>query len=173
MSEISKPVTARSLSHALVLGMLLIVVDGLVLNQGGIALLVMLWLLLVGMPRTLLARKYAVQRRRRLSGQGICCAAALLVLAMNYANNQLARSRAENLVAAVETFHRDQQRYPHRLDELVPRYLSRLPLAKYTLMFNEFRYIPGEQDPELLYVELPPFGRPVYSFRRKEWGYLD
>lgn len=173
MNQMSKPASERSLIRSLGMGLLLIVVDGLLLNQGGIALLVMLWLLLAGMPRTLLARKYATQRRRRLAGQGICFAAALLVLVMNYGNNQMARSRAENLAAAVEAFHRDQQRYPHRLDELVPRYLPRLPLAKYTLIFNEFHYIPGEQNPGLLYVELPPFGRPVYSFQRKEWSYLD
>jgi hypothetical protein len=60
------------------------------------------------------------------------------------------------------------------LDDLVPAFVERIPLAKYTLgPYNKFHYIPYEPAPSLMYVSLPPFGRPIYSFARDRWNYLD
>jgi hypothetical protein len=41
------------------------------------------------------------------------------------------------------------------------------------LTFNDFWYRTSPESTVLFYVELPPFGRPTYSFTRNEWGYLD
>lgn len=51
-----------SLQRTIVLGVLLVALDALILNQGAIALLVGLWLLFVGLPRTFLAKKYVTVR---------------------------------------------------------------------------------------------------------------
>jgi hypothetical protein len=62
---------------------------------------------------------------------------------------------------------------PKSLQDLVPEYIERVPVAKYTFLFNRFWYYSSNDDTTLFYVELPPYGRPTYSFSRKEWGYVD
>lgn len=48
----------------------------------------------------------------------------VIALACIRGNNALARQRAEVVIAAVDAYHADSQRYPTRLEELVPRYLD-------------------------------------------------
>lgn len=169
------PVSVRppSLERALVLAALLIAIDALWINQGGLSLLVGAWVILVGLPLTFLSKKFVAFRRQRLRDIGIYLSAVILVLGLNAANNRLAKSRADALVTAVKAFHAKNQRYPKTLDELVPNYLDRVPLAKYTLMFNRFTYFNLKGYVTLSYVDLPPFGRPTYDFARDKWGYLD
>ena len=157
----------------MLLGALLVAVDAFILNQGAIALVVGLWLVLVGLPRTFLAKKYATVRGPRLRNMAVYLAAVILVFALNAANNLLARSRAEALVLAIKSFHAKNQRYPGSLAELVPDHADRVPVAKYTLMFNRFWYSTSSQGTILYYMDLPPFGRPTYSFTRNEWVYLN
>ncbi len=96
-------------------------------------------------------------------------------------DNWLARGRAERVVAAVEQFQRELQRYPASLDELVPTYLPAVPRAKPLTLgqFGEFWYSPGSEPgkgadkPFLSYTDLPPFGRVDYDFRRRRFGRLD
>lgn len=164
---------APSLRRALLLGSLLVFLDAFFFNQGGIALLVGLWVLVIGLPLTFLAKKFATVRMQRLRDIAIYIAAVILVFVFNAANNNIAKSRAEVLVSTVKAFHAKNQRYPKSLEELVPDYVERIPLAKYTLGFNHFVYRPYSPHPVLFYVELPPFGRPTYSFARDEWTYLD
>jgi hypothetical protein len=97
----------------------------------------------------------------------------MLVFGLNWANNRVARSRAEVLIAAVKAYHVTHQRYPPALDDLVPAFVQRIPPPKYIVGSNKFRYIPHEPDPALMYVAAPPFGRPLYSFTRDRWNYLD
>lgn len=162
-----------SIRRAVVLSLLLVLLDAFILNQGAIAFLAGVWLILVSLPRALLLKRFAGTRRIRMAGIGIGLVAVVAVFVLNAANNRLARHRAESVVAAVEAFHADQKRYPASLQELQPRYLESVPLAKYTLLFNDFRYLVYKDDATLMYVALPPFGRPSYRFKDKRWGYLD
>lgn len=150
----------------------LIVVDAFIINQGVIAACVGVWMLGVSLPRAAFT-KIREHRRLRLASAGILLGAVFMVFVLNWANNHIARSRAETLVAAVKVFHQKHQRYPATLDELVPGFIARVPVAKYTLIFGSFQYLSGPGNHALLYVELPPFGRPVYNFERGQWGYLD
>ncbi|MFH1602606.1 MAG: hypothetical protein ABIH03_01720 [Pseudomonadota bacterium] len=162
-----------SLQRAIVLALLLVVCDAFLLNQGAVALLVGLWLLFVGLPRTFLAKKYVTVRPQRLRNIAIYLVAVILVFALNAANNRVARARAEDLIAVVKAFHAKYQRYPKSLEELVPNYLERVPVAKYTLIFNRFWYMTSVDYTSLFYVDFPPFGRPTYSFTHDKWRYLD
>lgn len=85
----------------------------------------------------------------------------------------LLRGRAEVLITAVKSFHAKNQRYPKSLEELVPEFIDWVPLAKYTFVFSSFWYGTAPDNTILSYVDLPPFGRPTYSFTRNEWSYLD
>ena len=155
---------------AFLLGTGLIVLDALILNQGAIAFFVAVAFLFVGLPRALFAKG---ERRHRLARVAVFLVAATSVFALNFANNALAKSRANDLVAAVEAFHGKYSRYPDRLQDLVPEFVDAVPLAKYTLTFNAYAYWPGEHAPMLFYLDFPPFGRPIYDFSRAQWQYLD
>jgi hypothetical protein len=172
-TEQSDNFSPPSLKRALILGALLILLDAFVVNQGAIAALVGLWLLVVSLPRTFLTKKFKGVRGPRLRNITIYGAAVLLVFALNAANNGIAQNRAEAMVSAVKAYHAENQRYPNTLEELVPGFLERVPLAKYTFSFNEFEYSTSEKDTFLFYVEFPPFGRPTFDFGRNEWDYLD
>ena len=164
---------APSLRRALLLGSLLIFLDALVLNQGAISLLVCIWLLVIGLPITFLDKKYEVIRKQRLRNIAIYFVAVIFVFVFNAVNNNIAKHRADVLVSAVKAFHAKNQRYPKSLEELVPDYVERIPLAKYSLEFNHFFYRPHSPHPMLFYIDFPPFGRPSYDFGRDEWFYLD
>lgn len=140
-TKASTEVQEPSLVRAFILSVLLVMVDAFWLNQGAIAMLV---------------------------GLGL-----LLVFGLNALNNRLAQSRADLSITAMNSFHSENQGYPQSLEELVPRYIKEVPLAKYTLMFNQFGYARSETDTHLEYMDLPPFGRPIYSFQKREWFYLD
>ena len=146
-----------------------------VLDQGVVAFLVGVWLLVISLPLRLFMKKYAELRIHYLRDIAVYSAAIALVFTLNAANNRIASERAEVLVAAVEAFHAKHQRYPDSLEELVPGFIDRVPLAKYTLLFNEFWYVPVEKDRDaaLWYVEFPPFYRPTYNFTTNEWRYSD
>lgn len=172
-SEQTVSIPQPSFGRAIVLATLLLAVDAFVLNQGVIALLVGLWLLLIELPRTYLAKRFMTVRPQRLRNMAVYLLSVILVLGLNALNNRVARVRAEALVVAVKAYHAKNQRYPKSLEELVPDYIERVPLAKYTLMFNRFSYNTSDQYTSLFYVALPPFGRPTFSFNRDAWGYLD
>ena len=172
-SEQSSQAAVPSLPRALVLSALLLLIDAFIFNQGVLALLVGLWLLFVSLPRTFLAGKFRAVRRERIRNLAVYFVAVVLVFVFNAANNSLARARAEVLISAVKSFHAKNQRYPKSLEELVPDFIDGVPLAKYTLGLNKFWYGTSADSTFLFYVEVPPFGRPTYSFTRNEWGYLD
>jgi hypothetical protein len=164
---------SRAWRKTAALCLLLVLGDAFVLNQGIISLLVGVWLVLVSIPVALLSKRWKAMRLARLGHVAMGMAAVLLVLAINAANNQLARSRAEMVIAAINAFHAAQSRYPDALQALVPAYLPSVPHAKYTLLSNDFRYLHSGDGALLMYAALPPFGRPVYNFKTQRWGYVD
>jgi hypothetical protein len=173
MTETEVATPPAPFGRALFFAVVLIVMDAFVLNQGVLAMLVGIWMLLVALPRTFLAKKFAAVRGPRLRNIATYLAAACAVFVLNGLNNSIAQDRADVLVSAVKQFHSKHQRYPRSLDELVPEFLHAVPLAKHTLSYNRFVYMTSDDDTVLFYVNVPPFGRPTYSFARNEWGYLD
>jgi hypothetical protein len=152
-------------------------IDAFVLNQGALAALAALVAVLVGVPAAL----YQGIGRRSWRGAGVRALGALFfvlaavaVVAVNAAQNDMARRRAGVLIAACDAFQERHARYPAALTELVPEFLPSVPRAKYTLASSEFTYaMRTDAPPTLSYVSLPPFGRPVYSFSRHAWGFID
>ena len=85
------------------------------------------------------------------------------------------RERAEEVVVALNAYRARTGDYPVRLSDLVPEYLPVVPLARYTLMFNELDYHHAAAQPGgfLVYTVIPPFGRRTYSLDTGTWGFLD
>ncbi len=163
-------VKVPTLRRVLACAAALVVTDAFVFNQGAIAALVLLWMLLVALPVSFRA-KHATVRGARLRNIGIYIGAALLVFTCNTVNNRIAEQRADALVAAVKAFQTKHQRYPKALDELVPEYIPAVPNAKYVALFSNFLYFYGEGRPFLMYIHLGPFGRRAYHFNTGKWEY--
>jgi len=151
------------------LSLLLIFLDVL----GVFAFLVGVFLILVYLPRSLLAKKYTACRKERLTRFAVYLAAVGVVLSLMPINKRVSQERAERIIAAVENYKAANGKYPDRLDQLVPQFMAEIP-AKARITFGDigFRYYAGS-DPEshtLLYVVMPPFGRRTYNFETKTWG---
>lgn len=155
-----------------VLAIALFFIDALLLNQGVLSALVCAWLILVSLPRIYLS-KSLTGRGTRLAHIAMLVAAALLVFAANWINNRIARTRAETLIVAVKKFKQSTGHYPANLQDLVPNFIDHIPLAKYTIAFNDFKFSSNEAHVSLWYVEMPPFGRPAFNFKCDRWEYLD
>ena len=122
----------------LLLSLLFVTVD----EQGGVALLLAVFLILVYLPRTLYAAQYRGCQTERLIRLAIYGTAIMVVFGLRFFNSLLAMERAEKLIAAVESFKAQYGQYPNHLNELVPQFLPEIPTkAKLTLMDTGFRYL--------------------------------
>jgi len=101
----------------------------------------------------------------------------VLVLAIVVGNSNLqikiASANAERIIVACEQFRAATGKYPDKLTELVPKYLSAVPPAKYSLTSSDFRYWISGENHELMWTKNPPFGRMIYNFESRKWRYLD
>lgn len=98
-----------------------------------------------------------------------------LVLVFTNASLQsrMARANAERIIDAATRYGAATGAYPKTLDMLVPKYLDSVPPAKYALAFGDFMYTEFKGEHTLMWVSVPPFGRPYYKFEQARWGYLD
>ena len=98
---------------------------------------------------------------------------AILILISNTINNRLAKYKANVLIEACEKYKEETKTYPQELSDLVPNYINKIPVAKYTLFSSNYSYIASKESHLLFYVSVPPFGRPTYSFEEQKWTYID
>jgi len=104
----------------------------------------------------------------------------VLTLGIVFANNaiqwKIGEANMARIITACEDFHAANGRYPETLNELVPRQLRSIPRARYSLCEFGFMYFNLPQTsfgPMLVWYKIPPFGRKIYHFEDKRWGYLD
>jgi len=154
----------------ILLGLLLILIDAFVLNQGVLAGLVVLVQLVLGIPGIIRANSPDIKRVRLVS-LAIYIGAALIVFSSNLVNNRIAHHRAEVLISSIKAYVSAEHKYPEKLQDLVPRYIPSVPDAKFSLMFNKFYY--SSKHPFLMYVSFSPFARPTYSFDKETWQVVD
>ena len=167
----------KSLGKSSLIAAALFVFDAYMLNQGLIAFCLIFLTALVFLPRALWVRR--TDRRlyeRRLAKAGIYLLAAIAIIVCNSWQNRMADRRAIRIGNACLAFHAKYQRYPNRLQELVPEFLPAVPVAKYVDgAAGHFFYFnpPSGAEPMLYYEALPPFGRRFYHLKTGGWGYLD
>ncbi len=178
-----KTAAARSVLRGLALPIALFVLDGLVMGQGVLTALVAAGAVVVSAPLAVLAK--VAHREEAFLGHLrraiVYPATAAAVIGFVALGNLHAHRVADRVVAACDAYRTAHGRYPTKLDDLVPEQLPSVPRAKPTLMFGSFFYSDGhavtgedgKQHPSLMYVQIPPFGRPVYLFDEKRWSYLD
>jgi len=143
-------------------------------GQGVIAEIVILVIFLWFIPKFLFslfvknkekARKYALKA-------AVYALASIAMISGLYFNNQLAKRRSGIVISALEDYKNKNGSYPDKLNQLVPEFLPRIPLAKINLM-GRFYYFVYNGQHELMYMAIPPFGRAFYNLETKSWSWLD
>lgn len=157
-SAVKRP---RPLWSALIIATVLIILPGLFLGPIFFSP-VILWAL--SALALSFRKKYVSIRKQRLRNLGIYVVAVIVVI-VNYSHGfAVAQDRGQVLVSAIKAFHDAHQHFPDRLEELVPKYIDRVPPA----MYGRFYYFnSAEAGPTFFYVTLPPFGRRAYCFAEK------
>jgi hypothetical protein len=158
---------------SIVVAVPLFIIDAFMLNQGIIALVILFIALPFMAVRTIKKREDGVELKKRLIIMGIYGTMVVLVFASNHLNNVIAKNRAEVIIKACEQYKLKNGVYPHVLSVLVPEFLNEIPTAKYTLLFNQFRYIASANHHSLMFEAIPPFGRSYYILEEKKWGFMD
>jgi hypothetical protein len=78
----------------------------------------------------------------------------LTVAASIFAGANVAERDAQRIADACDSFRENNGRYPERLDELVPRYMSEIPRVGFS--WYEFVYYPSGVGHELVWMVYPP-----------------
>lgn len=118
----------------------------------------------------------------RRPGWGLTLARILipvLTLSLVKANNAfqlgVAETNGQRIVAACEQYHAANARFPRNLDELVPKYMNSVPVAKYCLgPGSRFFYSSSASGSAMLAWEIvSPHYRRIYNFETRHWSHLD
>jgi hypothetical protein len=153
---------------------ILVLLDGLWLGQGGLSALVLLWQIVVGVPRFLLSRDPGL-KAFRLRRMMIYIFTATATVAFVFLDIHIAARRAQTVVQALQTYHAQHGRYPERLKDLVPETLPELPRARLALSANSYYFRTDKEGrlPRFGYTVVAPFGRMMYDFETLLWNALD
>lgn len=159
--------------RTIITALVIFVIDAFVMNQGGIAAILIMAIVFWWLPKSAIFLFKRQSPKIQLTKSIIYGITALCVFGANTINNKIAENRAEQLIHNIEQYHQANSKYPDKLADLVPTYISRVPLAKYTFVFSEFVYFNQDENASIFYFALPPFGRPTYNFNNKSWIYHD
>lgn len=163
----------RSLTYVVITTLTLGMIDAFFFGQAVISVILCIAGVLFFLPRAIAARRDDARFKLRLSKAAITSAVGFAALGMIAYGNVIARERAESLVAAVEQFYAKHGRYPERLEQIVPEFISEIPKAKYVVIAAKFGYSNSDSRHSLTYVQMPPFGRRIYTFEDRKWTSLD
>ncbi|MBI4677707.1 MAG: hypothetical protein HY748_08990 [Elusimicrobia bacterium] len=138
----------------------LLLLDAFVLGQGVLPLLVGVLVCVAQGPAAVLAARRGeldLAWRRGMRVAFFVVAAGLSVVAVRV-NNNVARGRAERIVAAAGRHRQAKGCFPERLEELVPEFLPSVPRAKPVALYSDFRYDTVGSRHRLSWRVFPPRG---------------
>ncbi|MBN3040834.1 MAG: hypothetical protein JW867_06870 [Candidatus Omnitrophica bacterium] len=153
--------------------LIVFLLDAFVFNLGAFAVITLVIVIPVIIIKAINIRKNKTKLKKRLKSCCIYLAMSILIFTANGINNKIAENRAKILIEACEKYKKINNKYPDKLQDLVPIFISKVPAAKYTLASNKFYYLKTEDSHILFYMHIPPFGRPTYNFEKKQWAYMD
>jgi hypothetical protein len=111
--------------------------------------------------------------RRRLGRAALYLALGVATVGALRLHAATAERRAAEIIQACRSHAARHGVLPRTLDELVPRFLDRIPRARYTVAWGTFTYVSSSRAHTLLYVAVPPHGRRLYHFEADRWSTLD
>lgn len=144
----------------------LFILDGIFFQQGVISFIVAL----ICVPKFF----YAVFKKNRnsIKTEGLFILTVVLVFSFIISNNHLARSRTEKLIKVCNVYKEKYGHYPEKLEDLVPEYYSKVPRAKLGV-WGQYTYLAIDGKHSIMYISMPPFGRPCFKLEENKWGFLD
>jgi hypothetical protein len=163
----------KKLSPTIIIAFIIYFVEALCIAQGVIVFLFLLYVIFFLVPISLFAlKKNKDIFRYRAAKACIYFLMATAIFGTNHLNNKIARHRAENIISSIKEFKSEYQRYPDKLDELVPEFLPSVPLAKYILGDNKFRYAASQEERRHLLI-MPLINMRYYHFEEDKWRVAD
>jgi hypothetical protein len=163
----------RSLIFVVISALTLGIIDAFFFGQGVISFILCVAGVFYFLPRAIAARQDEARFKLRLSKAAVTSIAGFSALGMIVYGNVIAGERAGKLIVAIEQFYAKHGRYPGRLEEVAPAFISEIPRAKYVVIADKFTYSVSASRHSLMYVEIPPFGRRIYTFEDHKWTTLD
>lgn len=147
------------------------IVDSFVIGTPTFSVFVAIYVIFYVFPVTLISIKH--KPKLRFFGYKLVIYSVLVAASFGFYtyDTSVAEQRADAIIAAVDQYHLDQGRYPLSLVHLVPAYLPEIPKPR--IVPGTFYYLGAPEDPHLVYVHMPPFGKLSWSFRDKQWIELD
>jgi len=153
---------------------LLFAIDGICLGQFGFAALLFGWTVLVRIPMIALAWKDRPLRNFRIKKVALYLLAVVGIMVLFIFNRQVGTQRAEELVKAVEAYSAKHGQFPQNLEQVVPEFMSAIPVARYTLAANDYSYKTAPDGKHVLsWTVTPPLARKSCTFEEKRWVTLE
>jgi hypothetical protein len=117
---------------------------------------------------------------RRLSLRVMACVGffflgVVAVVGTLHIRKTLVERKAVKLGNACLAYHAKYDRYPERLDDLVPEYISSVPAANYGILGKDKFFYSAHDGPQpfIYYRCLPLFGNCYYYVECRCWDFLD
>jgi len=88
-------------------------------------------------------------------------------------NAYIGGENANVVINAINSYYADTGIYPDDLNQLMPNYLDSIPNCAYRMMDHKYRYYVDQDNANLMWTVMPPWGRRNYNFKNAEWTYLD
>ncbi len=151
---------------SLLKALLLFVLDGFFFQQGVITFIAAI----ICVPKLIDAvlKKDIVSMKR----EGIFVLTVVLLFSFIISKNYIARYRTEKVIKICNEYKDKYGHYPEKLEDLVPEYYSKVPSAKFG-MWGKYWYSSYAGNHSIMYIAIPPFGRPYFKLEENKWGYLD
>lgn len=150
-------------------------VDTFYFNQGIISILTGVVIISVFVILTVVA---LIRRNKKLAMNRLAVIVIyiLMIFAVSASIkflNQLALSRANILIKACNDYNVKYEKFPDKLEELVPKFIPSIPSAKPVYFEPQFNYYSEKGNHTISYVVIPPFYRAFYCLEKGTWSYLD
>ncbi|MFA6216463.1 MAG: hypothetical protein WDL87_02265 [Candidatus Omnitrophota bacterium] len=155
------------------LPLILFIIDAFLMGGGAIAVITSFVILFYFLPKSVAG--FIEKDKEKFKKYSIRLVIYMLmvvaIIAGLFLNNKFAEYKSKFIVAALEEYKAKYSHYPPSLDKLLPEFLTKIPLAKYS--FNgQFRYVSFEDDVHwLTFASFPPYGSANYKLKEKKWFY--
>lgn len=164
---------ARQLRSSFLVAAALYFVDAIWLGQGAIAILTLLILFFIVLPRTLWAWKNKPLRNLRAAKLLVYLMMAIAIGTTIQFDLSQAKRHAETLIVALKQYQARHGSYPDKLEQLVPEFLPAIPQARFCLTANTFFYRAADNSHTLSYMVMPPFGWESHNLETGRWTMRD
>ena len=142
------------------------------------SIFITLAIILYMIPKTLLSliiRKQRDKFKGNLTGTFIYIGVVVLVFFAIWLQETIAANQSQQLVEIIEQYHLKHNRYPDRLEELVPEFTSNVPsprsfFPKFSFYYSAYEdHETKKKTHSLMHFKAGPFQKRAYSFEDKKW----